>query len=139
LWLSCWEQKNEFHPEVLGKVASTGLISLCFEVMFLKFGFYLLNSINSSILDLVAYSGYIFVGLVCNHLIAVVLGRYAYYCAMLISGVFMAIFMVKTLRLLVLPDQEVVANSPFPSNRRNYFLLSVAVLQIIMAYCLGLY
>lgn len=46
---------------------------------------------------------------------------------------------VRTLRLLVLPDQEAVANSPFPSNKRNYFLLSVAVLQLIMSYGLGLY
>ena len=45
----------------MGKLASSGLISLGFEVVFLKFGFYLLNSMNSSVFDLFAYAGYIFV------------------------------------------------------------------------------
>lgn len=50
-----------FTPEMLGKLASSGLISLGFEVVFLKFGFYLLNSMNCSVFDLLSYAGYIFI------------------------------------------------------------------------------
>jgi hypothetical protein len=52
---------GRFTPEMLGKLASSGLISLGFEVVFLKFGFYLLNSMNCSVFDLLSYAGYIFV------------------------------------------------------------------------------
>lgn len=51
-----------FTPEVLGRVASSGMAALVFEVLFLKLGFYLLNSVAVPMLDLVAYCGYIFVG-----------------------------------------------------------------------------
>lgn len=43
---------------------------------------------------------------------------------------------VRTLRLLILPDQE-MANTPLASSKRSYFLLSVAVLQLVMSYFLG--
>ena len=43
---------------------------------------------------------------------------------------------MRTLRLLILPDQE-MANTPLASSKRSYFLLSVAVLQLLMSYFLG--
>ncbi|ELR13596.1 Yip1 domain containing protein [Acanthamoeba castellanii str. Neff] len=128
--------RNEFTPEMLGKLASSGLISLGFEVVFLKFGFYLLNSMNCSVFDLLSYAGYIFISLCVNHLVGLLLGTYAYYCSVVLTGVFIAIFMVRTLRLLILPDQE-MANTPLASSKRSYFLLSVAVLQLVMSYFLG--
>jgi len=129
--------RNSFTPEVLGRVASSGLVALVFEVLFLKLGFYLLNSVTVTILDLVAYCGYIFVGLVINQFVGVLGGSYIYYATTLVTGVFMAMFMVKTLRLLVLSDPNPVANAALPYNKRNYFLLSVAVWQLLMAYFLG--
>eukprot|EP01087_Luapelamoeba_hula_P005674 TRINITY_DN1571_c0_g1_i1.p1 TRINITY_DN1571_c0_g1~~TRINITY_DN1571_c0_g1_i1.p1 ORF type:complete len:334 (+),score=45.75 TRINITY_DN1571_c0_g1_i1:81-1082(+) len=128
---------NAFKPELLGKLASSGLIAISFEVLFVRFGFYLLGS-SVAILDLVAYCGYIFVGCVVNQFVAILLGPFFYYIITAITGTFMGIFMVRTLRLVVLPDNS-VANSPLPHNKRNYFLLSVALLQVVMAYFLGFY
>jgi hypothetical protein len=130
--------RDEFTPEMLGKLASSGLISLGFEVVFLKFGFYLLNSMNCSVFDLLSYAGYIFVSLCVNHIVGLLLKTYAYYCSVVLTGIFIAIFMVRTLRLLILPDQE-MANTPLASSKRSYFLLSVAVLQLVMAYFLGVH
>jgi len=128
--------KKQFTPEVLGRIATTGLISLCFEVVFLKLGFYLLNSLNASALDLLSYSGYIFVSIAFNHLVALFLGPPFFYVVSLVTSVFAAIFMVKTLRLIVLPDAS-GQTTPLSSNRRNYFVLTVALLQLVIAFFLG--
>ncbi|KAL6054784.1 Protein transport protein yif1 [Balamuthia mandrillaris] len=133
--------RGSFTPEVLGMAFSKGFISLCIEVVLLKFGFYLLNSIDASVFDFFSFGGYIFVGLCVNHLAGLLGGPYVYYATMLLTGFFMATFMVKTLRLLVLPDQpaDMDGGVGLPSNRRNYFLLSIALLQIIFSYFLGVY
>jgi hypothetical protein len=100
-----------------------------------------------------------------NHIVGLLLGTYAYYCSVVLTGIFIAIFMVRqcvgscshltangpltlffllpplkvrTLRLLILPDQE-MANTPLASSKRSYFLLSVAVLQLVMSYFLGVH
>ena len=102
----------------------------------MKLGFYLLNSFNTSVMDLVAYSGYIFVSIAFNHVVALLLGGTFFYISSLITSVFMAIVMVKTLRLIVLPDLQ-VNGTLLPSNRRNYFVLTVALLQLVIAFFLG--
>jgi hypothetical protein len=53
---------DRFTPELLGRIASSGLAALFFEIIFVKFCFYLLNSVGVALLDLVAYCSYIFVG-----------------------------------------------------------------------------
>lgn len=64
-----------FHPELLGYTASTALgIVLC-ELVGLKLGCYLLNISNSQLLDLMAYSGYKFVGIIVSIAATAVLGR----------------------------------------------------------------
>jgi len=126
--------KNRFTPEILGMTASTGLVALIIQVLFLKFGFYLLDSEDVSILDLLSYSGYIFVNLVVNHIVGIIGGSYLYYSTMIVNGIFMAVFMVKTLRLLVRVNQR---GGVMRTNYRNYFLLTVAALQIVWSYVLG--
>jgi hypothetical protein len=58
---------GKFHPELLGITASKSFAVVIFEILGLKLGCYLLN-INSpsQLLDLVAYSGYKFVGIIVN-------------------------------------------------------------------------
>lgn len=58
---------GNFHPELLGVTATTAFAVVIFEIMGLKLGCYLLNISNESqLLDLVAYSGYKFVGIIVN-------------------------------------------------------------------------
>lgn len=57
--------RGEFQPELLGYTASTAFAIVTFEILGLKLGCYLLSISNESqLLDLVAYSGYKFVGII---------------------------------------------------------------------------
>ena len=58
---------GNFRPDLLGRTATTAFAILIFEILGLKFGCYLLNISNDSqLLDLMAYSGYKFVGIIVN-------------------------------------------------------------------------
>ncbi|RUS33124.1 hypothetical protein BC938DRAFT_472976 [Jimgerdemannia flammicorona] len=62
-------RESKFHPEVLGLTASTALGVVTFELIFIRLGCYLLNiTSEAAVLDLVAYAGYKFVGIVVAEL-----------------------------------------------------------------------
>jgi protein transport protein YIF1 len=55
--------RGSFKPELLGSITSTAVV--LFEIVVLKVAMYILNISNDSqLLDLVAYSGYKFVGII---------------------------------------------------------------------------
>jgi hypothetical protein len=57
--------RGAFHPELLGLTATTAFVVVIFEIGALKLGTYILSIANESqLLDLVAYSGYKFVGII---------------------------------------------------------------------------
>lgn len=57
--------KGHFQPELLGYTASTALVVVLLEIAILKLGCYLMGISNASQLyDLIAYSGYKFVGII---------------------------------------------------------------------------
>lgn len=57
--------RGQFHPELLGLTATTAVVIVVLEILGLKLGCYLLSISNDSqLLDLVAYSGYKFVGII---------------------------------------------------------------------------
>lgn len=57
--------RGQFHPELLGLTATTAVVVVVLEILGLKLGCYLLSISNDSqLLDLVAYSGYKFVGII---------------------------------------------------------------------------
>lgn len=57
--------RGQFQPELLGYTASAALLVVTVEILGLKLGCYLLGITNDSqLLDLVAYSGYKFVGVI---------------------------------------------------------------------------
>jgi len=123
-----------FTPEVLGKTATQGFVVWLFELFIIKFGFYLLNSLTVPIFDVVAYSGYKYVGIVLTVIAGILFGQYAYYSLFLFTSVCMAVFLVKTLKL-VFP--EVQTGYSAPSSRRNYFLLGIGALQFLEFYYLS--
>jgi len=126
----------KFTPEVLGMTASSALAALAFEVVLVKFGFYLLNSLTVPILDVVAYCGYKYVGIVITVIGGIALGHFGYFFLMLVTSVFMAVFMVKTLRL-VFPDRGEASFGGVGNNKRNYFLVGLGALQLIFQYYLS--
>jgi len=63
--------RGEFQPELFGYIATTAFVVVMVEILGLKLGTYLLNISNTSqLLDLVAYSGYKFVGVITTISIA---------------------------------------------------------------------
>lgn len=63
--------RGQFNPELLGYTATIALGVVIFEIIALKVGCYLLSiSSQSQLLDLIAYSGYKFVGIIVTIAIA---------------------------------------------------------------------
>lgn len=59
--------RGHFHPELLGSVTTTAIAVIVFEMLCLKTAMYILTINNESqLLDLVAYSGYKFVGIIAT-------------------------------------------------------------------------
>ena len=66
--------RGSFKPELLGSTASTAMGVVLFEIVVLKIAMYLLSISNESqLLDLVAYSGYKFVGVIVTLFLAEIL------------------------------------------------------------------
>ena len=62
---------NVFKPELLGMTATTSIIIVVMEIMALKLGCYLLSiSSQSQLYDLIAYSGYKFVGIIVTMVVS---------------------------------------------------------------------
>jgi protein transport protein YIF1 len=63
--------RGQFQPELLGYTASKAGVVVILELVVLKLGSYFLSISNESqLLDLVAYSGYKFVGIIATVVIA---------------------------------------------------------------------
>lgn len=63
--------RGQFQPELLGKTATIGLVVVILEILALKLGCYLLSiSSQSQLFDLIAYSGYKFVGIIVTIAVA---------------------------------------------------------------------
>lgn len=68
--------RGAFHPEVMGLTATTAFVVVLLEILGLKFGTYILSISNDSqLLDLVAYSGYKFVGVIVTLVVSEILNR----------------------------------------------------------------
>lgn len=66
--------RGTFTPEILGSIATTSVIVIVVEILILRLAIYLLNITNESqLLDLVAYSGYKFVGVIVTLFLSEVL------------------------------------------------------------------
>ncbi|EPS93220.1 hypothetical protein FOMPIDRAFT_1136636, partial [Fomitopsis schrenkii] len=127
---------SRFHPEILGITTSKALAVVLVDFLFVKLGCYFLNISGSiyQILDLLAYDGYKFVGVIVT-LIAGLLGfgRSLYIAVFTYSFFATAFFLLRSLRSMVLPDAAATVTpvNPAQRSRRVTFLFLVAVTQIV--------
>jgi hypothetical protein len=111
--------RGQFHPELLGYTATSAFTVVLAEILTLKLGTYLLSiSSSSQLLDLVAYSGYKFVGVILTLLLSETLNRTRFGTGTGGTGgwvgwtVFLytfganAFFLLRSLRYVLLPDQS---------------------------------
>lgn len=138
--------RGHFHPELLGKLASTAFAIVVLEILGLKFGCYLLNINNESqLLDLVAYSGYKFVGIIATILIQELSSngwlRFLGFFYFFSSNAF---FLLRSLKYVLLPETStdnprgtVQAVARAQRNRRTQFLFIYSyVVQFVFMWIL---
>ncbi|EIW76050.1 YIF1-domain-containing protein [Coniophora puteana RWD-64-598 SS2] len=126
--------QQRFHPQVLGALASKALAVVLLDFLIVKSGCYLLNVQGSGqVVDLVAYGGYKFVGVLLT-LVAGLLqfGGVVYMLVFLYAFFSVAFFMLRSLRSVVLPDANSnVTVNPAQRKRRISFLFLEALSQIV--------
>jgi hypothetical protein len=124
---------GKFTPEVLSQVMYFCLGWQLLEIVVIKCGLYTLQQ-QSPFLDLVANTGYKYVGLCINMLVGMLLGRTMYYVALLWTGTMTSYFMLKTLSNNYARQ---TSNGGMGKGMRMPLLWSFAVLQFLSIWVLG--
>ncbi|KAE8295388.1 Protein YIF1B YIP1-interacting factor-like protein B [Larimichthys crocea] len=131
--------QNRFSPELLGVQASSALVWLIMEVLAVLLSLYLVT-VNTDLttIDLLAFSGYKYVGMIIGVVAGLIFGRSAYYLSLLWCCVAIFVFMIRTLRLKLL--SEAAAEGRLVRGTRNqlrmYLTMSIAAAQPIFMYWL---
>ncbi|KAL9095999.1 MAG: hypothetical protein Q9163_006467 [Psora crenata] len=128
--------RGAFKPEIMAQTTSTAFLIVVLEILGLKFGTYILSISNDSqLLDLVAYSGYKFVGVIVTLVIAELVnhgagtGGWAGWSVFAYTFLANAFFLLRSLKYVLLPDaaggapgggMQTVARAQ--RNRRTQFL-----------------
>ncbi|PWN91946.1 YIF1-domain-containing protein [Acaromyces ingoldii] len=133
--------ESRFHPEVFGLILSRALGIVFFEFAAVKLGCYLLNiQGDHTMVDLLAYSGYKFVGAIVTLLVGLLrFGRFVYWSAFFYTCAANAFFLLRSLRYVVLPDPSSpssVTITHAQRSRRIQFLFSIAVAQTLFGWFL---
>ncbi|KAF8664845.1 hypothetical protein AX16_000686 [Volvariella volvacea WC 439] len=132
-------------PKVLGETASRAFGVVLLDFLFVKLGCYFLNVQGSSqVVDLVAYSGYKFIGVILTLSTSLVpmFPSFLWKLVFLYAFLANAFFLLRSLRSVVLPDPSIsISTNPTPTTtatvnpaqrrRRIGFLFLVAVCQIV--------
>ena len=144
--------RGQFHPEVMGLTATAAFAIVAIEILGLKFGTYILSISNDSqLLDLVAYSGYKFVGVIVTLVLAEILNRgqgtggWIGWTVFTYTFLANAFFLLRSLKYVLLPDSssatpaggmQTVARSQ--RNRRTQFLFLYSyVVQFVFMWVLS--
>ncbi|KAF2237870.1 ER to Golgi transport protein-like protein Yif1 [Viridothelium virens] len=144
--------RGAFHPELLGLTATTAFGVVIFEILGLKLGCYILSISNESqLLDLVAYSGYKFVGIIVTLVVAEIVNGGKGTGGWVGWGVFLycyfadAFFLLRSLRYVLLPESrpdqssaptQTVARAQ--RSRRTWFLAGYSyVVQLALMWILS--
>ncbi|KZZ99132.1 ER to Golgi transporter Yif1 [Moelleriella libera RCEF 2490] len=117
--------KGQFKPELLGYTATTGLVVVIVEIVALKLGCYLLNiSSQSQLLDLIAYSGYKFVGIIVTIVVAEILnggkgtGGWIGWAIFVYTFLANSLFLMRSLRYVLLPEVSGNTSGPMQTDSR---------------------
>ncbi|RZF43085.1 hypothetical protein LSTR_LSTR001263 [Laodelphax striatellus] len=147
--------QDRFSPEILGIQASSALAWTIAEILVELVTLYITNiQTHLRALDLLAYSGYKFVGIIFAVLLSLLFHKTGYYIALVYSSFALAFFIMRTLKWQVLTEVDTVnSGNEFSSpdsyshhnmhsrltgrKRRLYFLVSVAGVQPLLMWWLS--
>ncbi|KAF9891341.1 hypothetical protein FE257_004196 [Aspergillus nanangensis] len=103
--------RGNFHPELLGSITTTAIAVILFEILCLRLATYILGINNDSqLLDLAAYSGYKFVGIIATLVTSEVLtpgrgtGGWVGWVVFIYTFSANAFFLLRSLKYVLLPD-----------------------------------
>lgn len=131
--------QNRFSPDLLGLQASSALAWLVVEVVVILLSLYLVTvNTDLSTIDLVAFSGYKYVGMIVGLLAGLLFGKMGYYLLLSWCCVTIFVFMIRTLRLKILAEAAVegVLVPGAKNQLRMYLTMAVAGLQPLIMYSL---
>lgn len=133
----CYGSAGQFSPEVLPDIITSCVLTQIFEVVLFRFGFYTMQA-PVALLDLLAITGYKYLGLAVNMLVGVMLevfmgagSRRGYFVAFLWTASAVSYFVLKTMNGFV-PD---VTSTKGP--RREFMVLGFGVSQLATMWFLG--
>lgn len=132
--------QKRFSPEVLGLCASTALVWVIIEVLVMLLSLYLLTvHTDLSTFDLIAYSGYKYVGMIFTMVCGLLFGSDGYFVALAWSSCALMFFIVRSLKMKILPSlssDSMATGSGAKPQLRLYITVATAVFQPIIIYWL---
>lgn len=135
--------QQRFSPEQIGILASSALAWCIVELALYSCSLYILNiQTNVRTLDLLAYGGYKFVGIIVSIVLNLLGGKTAYYVGLVYCSLALAFYLVRALRPQIIQEtnQQASYYGDVPASghkRRLYFLLFAAVLQPVLSWWLS--
>ncbi|OVA01337.1 Hrf1 [Macleaya cordata] len=131
--------QGKFNPEALNRQFTKGLLGWILQVMLLKGIIHSLGNDETPVLDIVAYAGYAFTGVVISLLGRLILWGYSsynYHHIVIAWECFcMAVFLVKIMKRVVFTE-VCTYKMYYYSTKSHYLLLLVAVAQIPLLFWL---
>ncbi|KAI8991369.1 YIF1-domain-containing protein [Mycotypha africana] len=131
--------RNNFHPELLYIAVSTSAAVVFWEIVYTRLGCYFLNiPFEASMLDLLCYYGYKFVGIIVTDISKLLLGNsYLHWFIFFYTGFCVCFFLLRSMRYVILPDASAGPSTMNPQRKRRlWFLLTIAALQIVYMFFL---
>ena len=146
LWAVFQGLKGDFHPQLFGYLASQTLACSFLDILIFKVGLYLLNcSTQSSLWDLISFSGYKYVTIITllcwKHLIG---GSWmVYYGVVVVFTTSLALFLMRSLKFLVLPSANTAdgtyKSKSKTSNHRKIRIKYLFVYAFVLKYLIVLF
>ncbi|XP_048224607.1 protein YIF1B isoform X2 [Perognathus longimembris pacificus] len=131
--------QDRFSPDLLGLQASSALAWLTVEVLAILLSLYLVT-VNTDLttIDLVAFLGYKYVGMIGGVLMGLLFGKIGYYLVLGWCCMSIFVFMIRTLRLKILSEAaaEGVPVRGARNQLRMYLTMAVAAAQPLLMYWL---
>ncbi|KAF9151793.1 hypothetical protein BG015_006200 [Linnemannia schmuckeri] len=129
--ISAGTSNKGFGPEILGPTASSALAVIILEFTIIKLCVYVLNITSDvPILDLLAYSGYKFVGIIVSIIAQLSKApKSVFWSIFLYTGAATGFFLLRSLRYVILPEASAGTVLPPQRKRRIHFLICLSVLQ----------
>lgn len=134
--------QQRFSPEQLSTLASSALAWCIAELAVYSCTLYIMET-KLSTLDLIAYSGYKFVGIIVSILMSLAAGRTGYYVCLVYMNIALCFFLVRNLRAHVMGENAQPNNyygtQMYTSGRKGriYFLLFASGIQPLLSWWLS--